>query len=74
MTGLGSSKNERTEDLITAGHLTDSFFLPKLTVEIHNRIPGVTFGNLFADILLADLFGCEVACEFVAADEFGGGN
>ena len=39
-----------------------------LTVEIHNWISGVTFRNLFADILLEDLFRCEVACEFVAAN------
>lgn len=34
----------------------------------------MTFRDLFADVLLADLFGGEVAGEFIAADEVGGGN
>src|ERR1044071_4173794 len=47
---------------------------PDLTVEIHNRIPGVTFRNLFADVLLADFFGCEVAGEFIAVEVVVTGN
>ena len=45
-----------------------------LTVEIHNRIPGVAFRNLFADVLLADWFGGEVAFEFIAVEAIVNGN